>query len=171
MRGTELKESRIGEKVRITPAGAGNSRAIRTCHACHWDHPRGCGEQLKSLQPHPQSRGSPPRVRGTASAHQPVIIPRGITPAGAGNRMNLDTEDSVRGDHPRGCGEQQTWTLPSSPVLGSPPRVRGTAVDPSVTVDPSGITPAGAGNRILTTVASSLAQDHPRGCGEQWPDV
>ena len=53
---------------------------------------------------------------------------------------------------------------------GSPPRVRGKEAPGRLCSDGRGITPAYAGKSFPTGCNSSLAQDHPRVCGEKRPD-
>ena len=50
---------------------------------------------------------------------------------------------------------------------GSPPRVRGTAMDIAVRDMAYRITPACAGNRVTVCDCQGLEEDHPRVCGEQ----
>ena len=52
-------------------------------------------------------------------------------------------------------------------VIGSPPRVRGTAIRRASIISKTRITPACAGNRYLLTQDFEDCQDHPRVCGEQ----
>ena len=65
------------------------------------------------------------------------------------------------------CGEQ----YPSAPWptwgIGSPPRVRGTALLYDPADAPARITPACAGNRSILWRARKAIKDHPRVCGEQ----
>ena len=65
------------------------------------------------------------------------------------------------------CGEQgkSSWRL--APILGSPPRVRGTALEPGHGVGDVRITPACAGNRSSVRAWVCQVTDHPRVCGEQ----
>ena len=112
------------------------------------DHPRMCGEQNQLLMDQVPIPGSPPRVRGTAYWVSTHLARHGITPACAGNRPYMGRYRTPPGDHPRVCGEQgnqngptaRAWDHPrvcgEQPggykiprwLLGSPPRVRGTAV-------------------------------------------
>ena len=50
--------------------------------------------------------------------------------------------------------------------LGSPPRVRGIAVDRGDRAVRVRITPACAGNRICAVIPAAKDKDHPRVCGE-----
>ena len=70
-------------------------------------------------------------------------------------------------DHPRACGEQNIFPSISIFLLGSPPRVRGTALFSRTTSRNIGITPARAGNRDTISLACQNYRDHPRACGEQ----
>ena len=112
-------------------------------------------------------RGSPPRVRGTASTAGSVVFFIGITPAGAGNRSVAVSWARLMRDHPRGCGEQSRRIRRITGGTGSPPRVRGTVPDRCGYHRITGITPAGAGNRALSWRLQPPVWDHPRGCGEQ----
>ena len=59
----------------------------------------------------------------------------------------------------------------ASTVAGSPPRMRGTASYTSRAYGLAGITPADAGNSVFQSNGCIHPQDHPRGCGEQIPQV
>ena len=110
----------------ITPACAGNSPGIASLHSPSRDHPRVCGEQLRTRIPTSDFMGSPPRVRGTGDSQAVVITPGGITPACAGNRFQDIVPLLVFWDHPRVCGEQSSSVRNTVFPMGSPPRVRGT---------------------------------------------
>ncbi len=106
VRGTVHGGPRGREGWRITPACAGK----RSCGGCELgriaDHPRVCGEQAPCWPPARPSRGSPPRVRGTAKLNASATIARGITPACAGNSQTIHLLQIRQKDHPRVCGEQ-----------------------------------------------------------------
>ena len=65
------------------------------------------------------------------------------------------------------CGEQNGFCSPDASTMGSPPRVRGTAHNPTSQSAPERITPACAGNRTSCLRYSPRIKDHPRVCGEQ----
>ena len=113
---------------RITPAYAGNS--------------------LFSFKRRVYSTGSPPRMRGTVRGSKTKRAVARITPAYAGNRPKPPKQTKQHKDHPRVCGEQIMSPLILAGVLGSPPRMRGTAIKSLAVVISSGITPAYAGNRL-----------------------
>ena len=167
VRGTVDQLHRSAVRPGITPACAGNSSLRFHSSFLIWDHPRVCGEQQPPKDCLLYGRGSPPRVRGTAAAHQPEGVPAGITPACAGNRWLHATYEPKRKDHPRVCGEQLPGTALSASRCGSPPRVRGTAYAGAVMATTLRITPACAGNSYSSHQRTPQAQDHPRVCGEQ----
>ena len=72
--------------IGITPACAGNRRTIAGLRHNDGDHPRVCGEQLRTRIPTSDFMGSPPRVRGTGLPRSASSSCSRITPACAGNR-------------------------------------------------------------------------------------
>ena len=69
-------------------------------------------------------------------------------------------------DHPRVCGENALKSTKSTPITGSPPRMRGKHYSDTMQELCTGITPAYAGKTAILEFADCRAQDHPRGCGE-----
>ena len=55
----------------------------------------------------------------------------------------------------------------SDVAKGSPPRVRGEAIDALLFGCGKGITPACAGRRLAQHRAGRIEKDHPRVCGEK----
>ena len=90
----------------------------------------------------------------------------GITPAGAGKTVIAFSNKRTVKDHPRRCGENGTIERYGSAGAGSPPQVRGKLFALARTMQPLGITPAGAGKTICCCFKVSNIQDHPRRCGE-----
>ena len=88
-----------------------------------------CGEKIKALTGIPVTVGSPPRVRGEAVNPVNGLNEVGITPACAGRRILFPDFRTTSGDHPRVCGEKYDRNLSTMPHRGSPPRVRGEALD------------------------------------------
>ena len=74
---------------------------------------------------------------------------------------------SAAWDHPRVCGEKGADVGEKIDLMGSPPRVRGKAVDTVGEDRPQGITPACAGKSMLNRSAAVRFWDHPRVCGEK----
>ena len=140
---------------RITPACAG--KRLQRCLQ-FWstrDHPRVCGEKLRSAMSALLVMGSPPRVRGKDSVCNESAPLVGITPAYAGKSLSVPTHGSRPGDHPRVCGEK----LPIQPLIGllvgSPPRVRGKGGFGFPVGLSLGITPACAGKSVRRENSSS----------------
>ena len=106
-------------------------------------------------------------MRGTAADWRPYHKPCRITPACAGNSPAARASPRVFRDHPRVCGEQALSPSPANRRLGSPPRVRGTAICHYFLQPPYRITPACAGNRSGLYWIDAILEDHPRVCGEQ----
>ena len=65
------------------------------------------------------------------------------------------------------CGEQVLFQHLLDFIVGSPPRVRGTAYEQADVFAGYRITPACAGNRTWKTKVTPSKRDHPRVCGEQ----
>ena len=71
---------------RITPADAGTRSQCPPEWPDRWDHPRGCGDKGPVLCINGGGSGSPPRMRGQASASLFSLLTFRITPADAGTR-------------------------------------------------------------------------------------
>ena len=106
-------------------------------------------------------------MRGKATPIPARYRQSGITPACAGKRKALCTQEKYFRDHPRVCGEKLSSPLGCYALLGSPPRVRGKGFLWISGIITAGITPACAGKRILSALVTSGAGDHPRVCGEK----
>ena len=155
-------------KNRITPADAGKTIFVSRDIDESWDHPRGCGENLGFPSLLLIVRGSPPRMRGKLSRVNIRFAPLGITPADAGKTHHQFPIHRECQDHPRGCGENEVTFPFASYVIGSPPRMRGKRKNEPIYVNGLRITPADAGKTFCTAAVKTCAQDHPRGCGENF---
>ena len=133
------------------------------------DHPRVCGEQIEPTQKAKLTKGSSPRVRGTALTASTKSTFAGIIPACAGNREGERCLRKQKRDHPRVCGEQLKNHALSVSARGSSPRVRGTAHTVLTKTSIFRIIPACAGNRAHRLLCPCRPRDHPRVCGEQTP--
>ena len=91
----------------ITPAYAGKSTRSRIHHQFSRDHPRLCGEKIKPVHPLLPPPGSPPPMRGKATANGFLYWNPRITPAYAGKRQIFMRSVCSSQDHPRLCGEKQ----------------------------------------------------------------
>ena len=125
VRGKQVAALDIRHCLRITPAGAGKTTALRRLGGFFRDHPRRCGENASSGCPRGTSLGSPPQVRGKPAGQISDKDSRRITPAGAGKTINFASNPTYEEDHPRRCGENSDITSQRSYKSGSPPQVRG----------------------------------------------
>ena len=152
------------------------------------DHPRRCGENLRSHALRHRRTGSPPQVRGNGSTRDVPEIGEGsppqvrgkpkpptekltecwITPAGAGKTGTRCYCSPGFGDHPRRCGENCAVNMYSLSALGSPPQVRGKPEDGCAALVSGRITPAGAGKTHSFRSRILCIWDHPRRCGENF---
>ena len=98
--------------VRITPAYAGKRHQYIMQLLTARDHPRVCGEKIRSMTTRNNAAGSPPRMRGKASSPSRWILGTRITPAYAGKRSWQPARRRCARDHPRVCGEK-TKKIPS----------------------------------------------------------
>ena len=89
-----------------------------------------------------------------------------ITPADAGKTSDSLKQRLFCEDHPRGCGENQSPITAKLYTTGSPPRMRGKPVIAAATAAAARITPADAGKTKYIPALLRIAEDHPRGCGE-----
>ena len=106
-------------------------------------------------------------MRGKGSRITKAGVRIGITPAYAGKSITLVDGPGWNEDHPRLCGEKKMSEIKIEPCPGSPPPMRGKALQKPKRANCSRITPAYAGksesfNDILYTL-----RDHPRLCGEK----
>ena len=70
-------------------------------------------------------------------------------------------------DHPRACGEKADHRDFRRRSAGSPPRMRGKALDRPPYVSTERITPAHAGKSATSRRSLRASGDHPRACGEK----
>ena len=146
VRGTVDAAADAVKPVRFIPACAGNRRDVLSYTLNISVHPRVCGEQSRPQRSWRLCRGSSPRVRGTEPLpdSRPLFVR--FIPACAGNRAACLRPCGCRTVHPRVCGEQHGRLVGASLVVGSSPRVRGTAPAASSTQEPTRFIPACAGN-------------------------
>ena len=151
MRGTQNVSLRCCSTSGIIPAYAGNTTILTTLRTFSWDHPRVCGEHLRSSTRAHIRQGSSPRMRGT------------LTPC---------CRNFVRwGDHPRVCGEHRYWRVSIGRNTGSSPRMRGTHEIRRFWYLQGGIIPAYAGNTHGLRERCRSSRDHPRVCGEHLREI
>ena len=140
-----MLESWSRYETRITPAYAGKRARFQVRFQHQQDHPRLCGEKFCKAKKIMQRVGSPPPMRGKASDTRRPVCKAGITPAYAGKRSAVVLCGMKKKDHPRLCGEKCIRPCASPMTRGSPPPMRGKAVDLMIGLRSVGITPAYAG--------------------------
>ena len=87
MRGKVWETMKSIPSSRITPAYAGKRPHISSSLSQSRDHPRLCGEKLKSISSCQHTVGSPPPMRGKEFANGGRSKSVGITPAYAGKSL------------------------------------------------------------------------------------
>ena len=88
-------------------------------------------------------------MRGKHAAQKARFLTLRITPAGAGKTVHHHAPAERGEDHPRRCGENKPLDKAAQRDSGSPPQVRGKPPSPSPSLEPIGITPAGAGKTAI----------------------
>ena len=106
-------------------------------------------------------------MRGKVRQNSPLCPWAGITPACAGKRGISAASICPIWDHPRVCGEKSSALGVSRSGGGSPPRVRGKAMQAQEQREGVRITPACAGKRRTLHLVPCMDRDHPRVCGEK----
>ena len=86
MRGKVDIQTEDGTPDRITPAYAGKSHWTNVQRLLKQDHPRLCGEKVKTNGKSATEKGSPPPMRGKVGVTVTVPVLMRITPAYAGKR-------------------------------------------------------------------------------------
>ena len=167
MRGKDGVNDSAQAVTGITPACAGKRDKAGLPFAPVRDHPRVCGEKTSASSLFNTAAGSPPRVRGKELRVETCFSHDGITPAYAGKRSLPLMQASSSQDHPRVCGEKRSISIFSRQALGSPPRMRGKALQLPLCILDMRITPAYAGKSNTFLCKGLTARDHPRVCGEK----
>ena len=166
VRGARPQQHVVNRAVGIIPACAGSTSYGASCIGTPGDHPRVCGEHSLPRSPPSQSSGSSPRVRGARLWRMASQSSNGIIPACAGSTTPYVQPRTQNRDHPRVCGEHTSFTVPSSPMMGSSPRVRGALHRVTTSFPSDGIIPACAGSTSTVSQPAPGRWDHPRVCGE-----
>ena len=110
--------------------------------------------------------GSPPPTRGTPNTLPSAGLQSRITPAYAGNTLNVLDCTALLWDHPRLRGEHLFCGTYQLLQPGSPPPTRGTLSKWNENMPSIGITPAYAGNTLCDSICLNRIWDHPRLRGE-----
>ena len=118
-----------------------------------------CGEHVTETDINDLVRGAQLSMSSPKSVY-------GIIPACAGSTSSLATAARSRRDHPRMCGEHDTYEAPCMWTSGSSPHVRGARIERRSDLLRVGIIPACAGSTRERCNKSLHGWDHPRMCGE-----
>ena len=169
VRGTDDVHEIGPRNNRFIPACAGNGVSSYRTLRYRTVHPRVCGERRASSWLAWLLLGSSPRVRGTGLAAAVIPRWRRFIPACAGNGDRPASSPTSSTVHPRVCGERQRRAPGLPTIVGSSPRVRGTAAARSRPADYRRFIPACAGNGIASPTLRVPSTVHPRVCGERWP--
>ena len=149
MRGTRTPASRESVQNGIIPAYAGNTSLSGNLEDFGGDHPRVCGEHVRTDRGIEARAGSSPRMRGTLREGMGSNTYTGIIRAYAGNTVCRPIPHLSRGDHPRVCGEHIEYKVEGASSQGSSPRMRGTRRSCAGSGQYAGIIPAYAGNTMI----------------------
>ena len=152
---------------RFIPACAGNRYVRSITIYVPTVHPRVCGEQRSVREAKDRDVGSSPRVRGTDFYRTGAGVHLRFIPACAGNRSPTSSAAWTTAVHPRVCGEQIAATTDATLLVGSSPRVRGTAAQKLAITAKARFIPACAGNSASNDYCRRNEPVHPRVCGEQ----
>ena len=156
MRGKVHVNPKYRFKDRITPAHAGKRKATHSGARERADHPRTCGEKLRTYRVLMLTCGSPPHMRGKVDFAVYAVQSRRITPAHAGKSMRTVKTYQLVKDHPRTCGEKLILRSTQYKADGSPPHMRGKAASSDCADNRARITPAHAGksgyNKFVTQI-------------------
>ena len=145
----------------------GKANFMMYTNITYQDHPRLCGEKISHIISFTSPLGSPPPMRGKVIRRQSGKVQIGITPAYAGKRPLYSQLHQVFQDHPRLCGEKRLAPYARYGIDGSPPPMRGKALELNGASELIGITPAYAGKSNHEFKPRRSDWDHPRLCGEK----
>ena len=124
-RGIQRKATGYRSGTGITPACAGNTSIFCRDIYMQMDHPRLRGEYVHHHHSRRSGKGSPPLARGIPLYNCTTMFPVGITPACAGNTLQMPLMRDITKDHPRLRGEYFLPIVVFDCIVGSPPLARG----------------------------------------------
>ena len=126
LRGTVTRGNLMENHMRFIPAPAGNGICRSRWMPRPTVHPRACGERFREIKIKSDAAGSSPRLRGTVRNRLCVIRGNRFIPAPAGNGSTESVMSLLSTVHPRACGERDAVATPTTTIIGSSPRLRGT---------------------------------------------
>ncbi len=165
VRGRVHQHTRPKLRQRFIPACAGQGSRSLAGWTTFSVHPRVCGAGGRPRRTPSSSHGSPPRMRGRGTGNLVDMGTLRFTPACAGPGC-LGLPHGLRYSvHPRVCGAGTNLPLPTEPVTGSPPRVRGRVNQHNRIHACKRFTPACAGPGSGHESIRGIGAVHPRVCG------
>ncbi len=145
-RGTPCWWARLGRRLGLIPARAGNTGIGSFASGWPWAHPRSRGEHRARSHASSARRGSSPLARGTPGQATAYTGDTRLIPARAGNTCGVARLWCNWWAHPRSRGEHDVMTINEYDKLGSSPLARGTRGGSAVSDGRLGLIPARAGN-------------------------
>ena len=155
-----------GGALRLIPACAGSTRAIRPACRSSTAHPRMRGEHYCRKHPAAEYRGSSPHARGALLGQRVDGVGDGLIPACAGSTSPKLQRSSASGAHPRMRGEHAATVKFLILSQGSSPHARGARTPGSSGGFLARLIPACAGSTTRSQPGSSMNPAHPRMRGE-----
>ena len=125
MRGKRCHILHGGWYMRIIPAHAGQTYAIKYACELSADHPRACGANAIMASSESSHVGSSPRMRGKLDDLRDMLSRVRIIPAHAGQTGEPYVMRTGMPDHPRACGANLRSFVLFAGDCGSSPRMRG----------------------------------------------
>ena len=165
MRGSPAQPEERHEGLRIIPAHAGLTDVQSKLAVRYRDHLRACGAHVRVTAVNKPTSGSSPRMRGSHTGYDGIVLHVGIIPAHAGLTTSLWFSGSARRDHPRACGAHIARPSGVDVSKGSSPRMRGSPNRAGDVKTRHGIIPAHAGLTLHPWRRRYPRRDHPRACG------
>ena len=165
-RGKRLACCRVALSVRLIPAHAGKTHALRSGRGDVQAHPRSRGENAGSPACLPRTAGSSPLTRGKRRVLIFVRSNTRLIPAHAGKTRGTQRQCCQTAAHPRSRGENLIAPLITLTRAGSSPLTRGKR---SVREDEwamTGLIPAHAGKTSFHLRLLRSSRAHPRSRGE-----
>ncbi len=130
-------------------------------------HPRSCGDRNSTTSEHMLPIGSSPLVRGSGATSRSNSPRKRFIPARAGIGDCTSKKVRIRSVHPRRCGDRSWPAKLNNARFGSPPQVRGSALDGLQRSRLYRFTPAGAGIGGREYRRHPNTSVHPRRCGDR----
>ena len=151
--------------LRSIPACAGEPLTGTLAHRVHRVYPRVCGGTQSTQNPRLPVMGLSPRVRGNLVCVGTCCVRLRSIPACAGEPIQQQQHQNLRGVYPRVCGG--TFSLTPSPAGGTglSPRVRGNLLGRGGVAARERSIPACAGEPWCRIRSKSPSSVYPRVCG------